>query len=62
MAKTFQARCWCCAAQKTVSLLGDIAGRRAAEILQVKECREQACPKRNAANCFISKEVEARWL
>ena len=53
--------CWCCAAQRMAVLLGDIVGKRAAEILKVSGCLVEGCRWRGSPDCLIGHEIEGRW-
>ena len=52
--------CCCCVAQRMARLLGQIVGRRQAEILRVYECKISDCAWRGSPDCLIGKEIEGR--
>ena len=53
--------CWCCAAQRMAVLMGEIVGRRQAEILRVSDCQVSDCAWRSSLDCLIGREIEGRW-
>ena len=42
-------------------LLGVIVGKRAAEVLRVKDCLVHECSMRGRSDCLIGHEIEGRW-
>ena len=42
-------------------LVGEVVGRRVAEVLRVSECGVRNCPWRGGSDCLIGREIEGRW-
>jgi hypothetical protein len=42
-------------------LMGEIVGKRQAEILRVSDCQVLDCACRGSRDCLISREIEGRW-
>jgi len=52
---------WCPGAKRMAVLMGEIVGKRQAEILRVSDCVVQNCVQRGSPDCLISHEIEGRW-
>ena len=53
--------CWCCVAQCMAVLMGEIVGRRQAEVLRVSDGKFSDCVWRGSRDCLIGREIEGRW-
>jgi hypothetical protein len=53
--------CWCCAVQRQVHVQGTLVGKRQVDVLQIRDCEQEDCPKRGALDCLIGKLLEGRW-
>lgn len=59
--KKIACRCWCYGIKDMVYVVGELVGKRQADLLLVKDCERKNCPKRGEVDCLISRLREGRF-